>query len=77
MAKGYFGGLTTGAVEASMSATCPAILGESLVKMFSRAMQADRQVILFQPELRSNFRGLLSFEIDLLEKLAVLLRNHG
>jgi len=77
MAMGDFGGLTTGAVEASMSATCATILGESLAKMFSRTMQADRQVILCQPELRSNFRGLLSFEINLLEKLAVLLRNHG
>ena len=77
MAMGYFGGLTTGAVEASMGAACATILRERLAKVFSRAVQPDGQVVLRKPELRSDFRGLLTIEVDLLEEIAVLFRNHG
>ena len=69
--------LTAGAVETPMSATCPTVLRERLAKMFSGAMQANGQVVPRKVELRSDLGRVFAVKIDLLEKVSVLLRNHG
>ena len=56
-----------------MSAARPAVLRKSFAKVFASAMQPHGKIVPGDAELRSDFIGLLALQIDLLEKVAVLL----
>ena len=68
-----FGGLIASAVETSVSATRLAVLRKSFAKVFASAMQPYGQIVPCNAKRRGDFIGLLAFEIDLLEEIAVLL----
>jgi hypothetical protein len=54
-----------------------AVLRKGLAKVFASAMQSHGEIVPGEAEPGSDFGGILPFQIDLLEKVAVLLGYKG
>ncbi len=58
-----------------MSAACLAVLRERFAQVFPCSMQPHGQIVPSEPQFGGHLFGLSAFQIDLLEKLTILLRH--
>jgi hypothetical protein len=58
-----------------VSAACLAVLQERFAQVFPGSMQPHGQIVPSEPQFGSHLLGLSAFQIDLLDKLAILLRH--
>lgn len=74
---GIVPGFTARAVQASVFAAGPAVLGKGIAQMAARAVQADGEIVPGESQFARHHRGFLGLEVDLLEHLTILRREGG